>query len=71
MDHDEILVSFDVKSLFTNVSTYYAKQCVKDIIQSNLSLLHSKTKLSVDDILELLDICTNATLFSWQNNIYK
>ena len=71
MDHDEILVSFEVKSLFTNVPTYYAKQCVKDIIQSNLSLLHSKTKLSVDDILELLDICTNATLFSWQNNIYK
>ena len=67
---DELLVSFDVVSLFTNVPTDLAI----DVARRRLSVddtLDDRTCLGVDDIISLLELCLDATFLSFRGVFYK
>ena len=53
MDPDEILVSFDVVSLFTCIPTHLAIEVVKERLDSDQSL-PERTNLSIQNIMALL-----------------
>ena len=67
---DEVLVSFDVVSLFTNVPVKLAAKVARRRLQSNDSL-PSRTSLSPDELNQLLEFCLTATYLSFQGQSYK
>ena len=68
---EQLLVSFDVKSLFTSVPIDIAPQQDRQVLMSNQHLLHQHTSLSIEEILELLTLCLNVAVFLWQGQIYQ
>ena len=70
LNSDEILVSFDVVSLFTKVPIGLAV----DVARKRLSLdetLEARTNLSVSEIVNLLEFCLNATYLAFRGNVYR
>ena len=66
---DEILISFDVVSLFTSIPLDTAKRITNELLTNDESS-QTRTKLDKHDILELLDLCLS-TEFSFQNCYYR
>ena len=64
-----MMVSFDVISLFTSISLDTTRQITERLLTNNSSW-HTKTKLDIQDILDLLDLCLS-TEFCFQNKYYK
>ena len=62
---EEILVSFDVVSLFTCIPTGLAVQVARRKLEDDPSL-PGRTDLSVDDIVGLLNLCLDATFLSFR-----
>ena len=69
LEADEIMISFDVVSLFTSIPLDTAKQITNDLLANDCSW-QTKTALHNDDILDLLDLCLH-TEFSFKNNYYR
>ena len=67
---DEVLISFDVISLFTNIPIDLALEVARERLEDETTL-DDRTILSVDDILSLLSLCLNATYFSFRGTFYK
>ena len=67
---DEVLVSFDVVSLFTNVPVKLATEVARHRLQSDDSL-SSRMSLSPDELSQLLEFCLTATYLSFQGQPYK
>ena len=63
-------MSFDVVSLFTSVPVERAIEIVLNLFSTDNSLL-SQTTLTFSDIKHALEICTNSTVFSFQNVLYQ
>ncbi|BHF84223.1 hypothetical protein SprV_0902737300 [Sparganum proliferum] len=63
-ESDEIMVSFDVVSLFTFIPLELAKQCTEDLLQS------CDTDVPAIALLELLDLCME-TNFSFDQQYYQ
>ena len=65
--HDHLLVSFDVKSLFTNVP-------LDQTIEIILNIVYKKNEISTDmtksEMKELLNLCTKSVHFTFDGNIY-
>ena len=56
------MVSFDVKSLFTSLRMVESKAAVRERLENDDSWrTKTKTKLSIDDISNLIDVCTDLT----------
>ena len=72
MESDEILVNFDVPSLFTNVSVCDS-EAVSIICQKlrEHETLGDRTILSPKWIAELLEMCLKSTYFSFGVNFYE
>ena len=66
----EILVSFDVVSLFTKVPIDLAIHVTKRRLQED-NTLEDRTALSIDDIIQLLEFCLKATYFSFRGKYYQ
>ena len=66
----EVLVSFDVVSLFMHVPTDLALQVSRKQLESDPSLPH-RTGLSVDYIWSLLNLCLEATYLMFEGKIYQ
>ena len=66
LEPDEIMISFDVVSLFTSIPLDTAKRITNELLTNNDSW-HSRTNLDKDDILELLNLCLSSE-FSFQNS---
>ena len=66
----DVLVSFDVVSLFTCVPTSRAIQVSHDRLEKDPTL-SERTSLSVNDICDLLSLCLDATYLSFEGKIYK
>ena len=66
----EVMVSFDIKSLFTNVPV---KEALEVIMQrlSDDDTLEDRTALSVDQVTHLLDLCLRTTYFMYQGEFYQ
>ncbi len=59
---DEIMVSFDVKSLFTNVPLAEALDVIKDKLVKDENL-DDRTTLNAEQITNLLEVCLRTTYF--------
>ncbi|XP_038066508.1 uncharacterized protein LOC119736566 [Patiria miniata] len=66
----DMLVSFDVKSLFTNVPTEEACLVTKSILEQD-GTLTERTSLTPDQIYDLLLTCVKSTYFQWRDNYYQ
>ncbi len=64
------MVSFDVVSLFTSVPTDMAVQVARRRLEKDQSF-PERTDLSVDDIMDLLTLCLNATFLQFRGKVYQ
>ena len=62
-----ILVSFDVKSLFTSIPLQLALESTKTAIQQSTTEL----TLPTEDIMDLLNLCLTSTYFQYNGKHYK
>ncbi len=69
LEPDEIMISFDVVSLFTSIPLDTAKRITNELLTNDDSW-QTRTNLDKDDILELLNLCLS-TEFSFQNSYYR
>ena len=67
---DEVLVSFDVSSLFTNVPTGEAVKVIQAKLREDDDLA-GRTPLPSDRVAELLDMCLRSTYFSYGGEFYE
>lgn len=67
---DEVMVSFDVVSLFTAIPVNKACEYIRSKL-NNDNTLRSRTILSTDDIISLLDFTLSNNYFVYNNCIYK
>ncbi|XP_049267759.1 uncharacterized protein LOC119378700 [Rhipicephalus sanguineus] len=70
LDSEEIMVSFDVKSMFTRIPVDYAVDCCRSALKNDDSL-PARTPLEADDVCRLLDFCLRNTYFSFNGSFYK
>ena len=70
LDEDEILVSFDVVSLFTNVPIDEACNIANERLLLD-NTLHLRTTLSPENIYDLLKLCLTTTCFQWMEKFYE
>ena len=56
VEPDEIMISFDVVSLFTSIPLDTARLITEKLLTNNTSW-QTKTELNIQDILDLLDLC--------------
>ena len=66
----EVMVSFDVKSLFTFIPVDLALSITKERLQRDQNLAE-RTNLSVDNILRLSDFVLNHNYFKYDGDHYK
>ena len=67
---DEIMVSFDVVSLFTCVPTDLAVQIARGRLEKDPTV-PERTELLVDDTVNLLTLCLNATFLEIRGKVYQ
>ena len=70
ISENEILVSFDVVSLFTSVPVDKALCLVLDLLSSDESLA-SRTSLGISDITIGLEHCFSSTVISYKTSFFK
>ena len=63
LDSDDVMVSYDVSSLFTNVPIQEAIDAIRDMLQKD-ETLDERTVLSPDRIVELLETYLRSTYTS-------
>lgn len=66
----DMLVSFDVESLFTNIPVNETLTIIETRL-NNDNTLKSRTKLPVNVIMELLKLCTESNYFELEGQFYR
>lgn len=70
VDDDEIMVSFDVKSLFTSIPVDFTVEVCWTALQYDDGL-GERTPIEEPDLLKLLQFCLENTYFLFRGVIYK
>ncbi|XP_077535913.1 uncharacterized protein LOC144148203 [Haemaphysalis longicornis] len=70
LDEDGVLVSFDVKSLFTSVPVDLAVATCKEVLLADETLAE-RTPLEVEHVCELLEFCLSNTYFTYREQVYQ
>ena len=70
LTRNEIMVSFDVESLFTSVPIKEAMKIIEKRLKEDANL-QDRTPISVVDIMKLLEFCLTTTYFRFRNIFYK
>ena len=70
IDPDEIMVSFDVKSLYTNIPITDTLPDIKDLLNNDTTLQH-RTNLLPDQILELLEFPLRTKFFIFNGEFHQ
>ena len=65
----ECLCSYDVTADFTSVPVDLASKIIEDLLEQD-TLLHDRTVLSVQNIIEASGFCLHNTYFLFQNKFY-
>ena len=71
LDADQMLVSFDVVSLFTKIPVDLAIKVARNRLRYDDSNLWQRTSLPLEDITVLLSFCLNTTQFVFEGTYYK
>ena len=58
---EDILISFDVKSLFTKIPIEFALSSLEKLLDDNQEW-HQRTALDKEDVIELTKICLQSTM---------
>ena len=67
---DETMMSFDVKSLFTNASVIEALEVVNRSLNEDATLTN-RTELPPVQVTHLLQLCLQITYFKFQGSYYE
>ena len=67
---DEVMVSFDVVSLFTAIPVNKACEYIRNKL-NNDTTLHLRTSLNTDDIISLLEFTLSNNYFVYNDRVYK
>ena len=67
---DEVIISYDVKALFTLVPIQPALTIIKKFLEEDLGL-QERTSVAVRNIMCLLEFCLRSTYLSFQNQYYE
>jgi hypothetical protein len=70
LQRQDTLVSFDVVSLFTNLSVDEALQVIRNKLVYDTTLAEWSS-LKVETIMELLDVCLRTTYFQVADRLYQ
>ena len=70
LEQDDVLVSYDVRSLFTNVPVDEAIEVIFGMLVDDESLL-DRTTLDARRIADLLELCLKSTYFGYQGMFYE
>ncbi|XP_076041930.1 uncharacterized protein LOC143025806 [Oratosquilla oratoria] len=69
VESDEIMVSFDVKSMFTSLPQDLVKRAVLSAMEETRGYLDNE-KLSTSELMRLLNLCLDSTFFSFRDTVY-
>jgi uncharacterized protein (UPF0335 family) len=67
---EDILVSFDVKSLFSNVPVEEVLQVIKNKLYMDHTF-SERSPLKVDDVMELLEVSMKTIYFQFEDELYQ
>ncbi|CAH8541549.1 unnamed protein product [Schistosoma rodhaini] len=70
IEEDEIMASFDVCSLFTNVPIKKTLDIICNLLDSDTDL-KQRCPLVTSDIIKELDLCLRSTIFSFRGDLYR
>jgi len=70
LEDDEILVSFDVVSLFTNIPTTLAVEIAKKRL-AECNDFQERINWSIQDVCEGMDICMQSAYFAFRGKYFK
>jgi len=70
VEEDEMFISHDVVSLFTNTPIHLVLQVIRKRLEGDTEL-HTRTHLTVEDIMDLLKFIVTTTYFSFRSVIYQ
>ncbi|XP_076042000.1 uncharacterized protein LOC143025905 [Oratosquilla oratoria] len=65
----DVLVSFDVQSMFTSIPRDLAKSALKSAMEDNRGFLDNQ-KLSVSELMRLISLCLDSTYFRFRDHTY-
>ena len=67
---DEVMMSFDVKALFTSVPIEPALKIIEKLLKEDHSV-QSRTTMSIQHIMDLLGLCLRSTYFTFRGKFYE
>ena len=67
---DEVMMSYDVKALFTSVPITSALDVIEKLLKEDPSL-QSRTSMSIQHIMDLLEFCLRSTYFTFRGKFYE
>ena len=67
---DEVMMSFDVKALFTSVPIEPALVIIEKLLKEDQNL-QSRTTMSIQHIMDLLGLCLRGTYFTFNGKFYE
>ena len=71
IDEDEVLVSFDVKSLYTSVPIEPALCSVRTLLETTSIWKGADSTITVDEVIELLSLCLRELGFKFRDQFYE
>ena len=70
INDNDLMLSFDVVSLFTKIPVHIAKSVIFDRLKCD-SELKIKYKLNINEIMNALDLCLNNTYLCFRKKFYR
>ena len=67
---DEVMVSYDVRALFTSVPIQSALEVIEKLLKEDPDL-QNRTTMSTKHIMDLLNFCLGSTYFTYRGKFYE
>ena len=67
---DEVIVSYDVRALFTSVPIQPALEVIEKLLNEDPDL-RKRTTMSTKQIMDLLEFCLRSTYFTYRGKFYE
>ena len=67
---DEVMVSYDVRALFTSVPIQPALDVIEKLLKEDTGL-QNRTSMSTKQIMDLLEFCLRSTYFTYTGKFYE
>ena len=67
---DEVMVSYDVRALFTSVPIHPALEVIEMLLKEDTGL-QNRISMSTKHIMDLLEVCLRSTYFTYKGKFYE